>query len=76
MEFKEEPGYTHTEPKETMADRLKKPYVILAGAALAYQILEYFGVGLDKGFYEEAVDFLSIALLGFTVYKTPKNSIV
>ena len=53
-----------------MKKRLMNPVFITAVVGLAYQFLLECGVAPEAGVYQTAVDIVTYAAIGVTVYKT------
>ena len=57
-------------PTAKFLERVKNPIFLFAFFAFVYQALNHYGVQVDLGTYQQAVDILTYVVLGFGVYST------
>jgi hypothetical protein len=60
-------------PTAKFLERVKNPIFLFAFFAFVYQALNHYGVQVELGTYQQAVDILTYVVLGFGVYSTGKS---
>lgn len=61
---------------KNILERLKQKHVIATLALLAYQGFEHYGYGIRFELFQTIMDVATYVLLGYTVFKSEKDSFI